>query len=83
MEVIAFTVRNLKEKQMSYRMQFKASSVILPEQLQLKKKMSDNEDDEASNEGEDIIKEFDSLNFNEDNNSNFTWTLNEPDSRKR
>jgi len=29
--------------------------------------MSDNEDDETSDEGKDIIQEFDSLNFNEDN----------------
>ena len=33
--------------------------------------MSDNEDDEASDEGEDIIREFDRLNFNQDNDSNF------------
>jgi len=44
--------------------------------------MSDNEDDEASDEGEDIIREFDRLNFNQDNDSNFSWTHDEPDSRK-
>ena len=46
--------------------------------------MSDIEDDEASDEGEDIIEEFDRLNFNEDDNdSNFTWYYDQPNSRKR
>ncbi len=45
--------------------------------------MSDIEDDEASDEGEDIIEAFDCLNFNDDNDSNFIWYYEEPETRKR
>jgi len=53
---------------MSHRMQFNASSVILPSQLQLKtRKCLTTKMMRPSDEGKDIIQEFDSLNFNEDN----------------
>ena len=76
MEVIAFTVSS---KQVQCKFSYSSFSTSTEN-----KKMSDNEDNEASDEGEDIIQEFDRLNFNEDDNdSNFTWYYDQPNSRKR
>ena len=86
MEVIAFTVRSLKEKQVSHRMEFKTSSVQLqlhlPSQLQLKTRKGLTTKMMRHLMKKTLLKNL-RLNFNQDNDSNFICYYDEPDSRKR